>query len=102
MAKEDPKIYYRTLNLTGVVQEGIDGRIVLLCNEYPISGVGESAEDALQSLLRCFRLHVEAEASVKGSSLAVLAAEATPLEFGIAMSYPSPEESKHEPVAPLR
>lgn len=51
---------YDTLRLTGTLSSGIGGRVVLLCNELPISGAGKDTEEAFQSLLRCLRLYEEA------------------------------------------
>ena len=102
MYQGEHSIQYHKLDLTGRVEEGIGGRIVLLCNEYPISGTGRNAEDALQSLLRCFRLHAEAQAAVKGIDMTLLDTVASPLEFHIAMPYPSRGEMPRESIAPVR
>ncbi len=80
---------HEALRLTGTLADGgIGGRIVLLCNELPISGVGETPEEAFQSLLRCLQLYEEASEAMERSMDAVIQQVDTPAStFEYVMPY---------------
>ena len=44
--------------LTGEVRE-VEDRVVLLCNEFPVSGIGKDSEEAFVDLLHAFRAYTE-------------------------------------------
>ena len=50
---------YGLMTLSGNVQE-VDGRMVALCRELPVSGVGHDTEEAFASLLDACRVYLNA------------------------------------------
>ena len=88
---------YNELRLTGELQEGINGRKIVLCKEFPISGAGDTTEEAIQSLLRSFRIYKKAnlQALTKPNIRSVKRPVQT---FAFEMPYSS-EESEREAMA---
>ena len=87
--EEQTTSYLRTLN--GEVQE-IDGQIVLLCDEFPISGIGNTPEEAFTNLLGAFAAYEEA-ARVIGHPIQPSSVEKRPGTFQL--SYAPEREYAH-------
>ena len=49
--------------LTGEVRE-VEDQVVLLCNEFPVSGIGNNSEEAFADLLHAFRTYTEGAGDV--------------------------------------
>ena len=49
--------------LTGEVRD-VEDQVVLLCNEFPISGIGKNSEEAFVDLLHAFRAYTEGAGDV--------------------------------------
>lgn len=49
--------------LTGEVRE-VEDQVVLLCNEFPVSGIGNNSEEAFADLLHAFRTYTEGTGDV--------------------------------------
>ena len=54
---------YDKMNLTGKM-ELVEGKVLLLCNEFPITGVGDDVQSALLSLLDGHRVYEWASAKL--------------------------------------
>ena len=45
-------------------RSGIEDQVVLLCNEFPVSGIGKNSEEAFVDLLHAFRAYTEGAGDV--------------------------------------
>ena len=63
-----------------------DGKIILLCDEYPISGVGSSPAEATENLAKAFFTYMAATQSVEDWHFPGITSLAVP-EFSFVCDY---------------